>query len=222
MTGAIRFFNSLKENPVLSKIYDIWHFIAKVILYAIFVFMIFIGFVLVCYVVGVQRNLRSGNYEAPLYSAFVIISPSMEPTIKVRDAIIVKKTSVSKLEKGDIITFNSTDERFSGATITHRIVEIIKDTKGKPMLRTKGDNNNVEDATLVRNKDLVGKVILKIPKVGYIQYFLSTAYGWIIAVVIPCMGIIIYDIIKIVKRGAKKVAKRRRRKRYRCSYENIY
>ena len=213
MTGLMRFLKSLKENPVLSKIYDIWHFIAKVVLYAIFVFMIFIGFVLVCYVVGLQRNLRSGHYQPPLYSAFIIISPSMEPTIKVRDAVIVKKASVSDLEKGDIITFNSTDERFSGITITHRIVEIIKDTKGKPMFRTKGDNNNVEDATLVRKEDLVGKVILKIPKVGYIQYILSTAYGWIIIVVIPCMGIIIYDIMKIFKRGVKKVERRRRKRR---------
>lgn len=212
MTKTIRFFNGLKENPVLSKIYDIWHFIAKVVLYAIFVFMIFIGFVLVCYVVGLQKNLRSGHYEPPLYSAYVIISPSMEPTIRVRDAIIVQKTSASKLKKGDIITFNSTDERFSGVTITHRVVEVIKDTKGNPMFRTKGDNNNVEDATLVRDEDLVGRVILKIPKVGYIQYLLSTAYGWFIIVIVPCMGIIIYDIMKIFKRGAKQV-KRRRRKR---------
>ena len=189
-----------KENSIFSKIYDVWHFVAKVVLYAIFVFMIFIGFVLACYVIGVQRNLKAGNYEAPLYSAFVIISPSMEPTINVEDAIIVKKTNVSKIKKGDIITFNSTDERFAGTTITHRVIEVISSTNGKPMLRTKGDNNNVEDATLVENKDLVGKVILRIPKIGYLQYLLSTAYGWIAIVVLPCMGIIIYDFIKIFKR----------------------
>ena len=191
-----------KESSMFSKIYDIWHFVAKVVLYALFVFLLFIGFVLVCYVVGVQRNIKSGNYEAPLYSAFVIISPSMEPTIKVEDAIIVKKTNISKIKKGDIITFNSTDERFAGTTITHRVIEVLDSTNGVPMVRTKGDNNNVEDATLVENKDLVGKVILRIPKVGYIQYLLSTAYGWFAIVIIPCMGIIIYDIMKIFKRLA--------------------
>lgn len=205
MSKISSLFYNLKSNPILSKIYDIWHFVTKVLLYAIFVFLIFIGFVLVCYVIGVQKNLRTGHYEAPLYSAFVIISPSMEPNIKVQDAVIVKKTTATNLEKGDIITFNSTDSRFSGVTITHRIVDIIKDTKGNPMFRTKGDNNNVEDATLVREEDLVGKVILKIPKIGYIQYLLSTAFGWILIVVIPCLGIIIYDILKIFKIGIKKV-----------------
>lgn len=209
MNKLIGFFNTLKENPTISKIADIFHFVTKVILYAIFVFLIFIGFVLVSYVVGVQKNLRSGHYEAPLYSAFVIISPSMEPNIKVQDAVIVKKSKVSELEKGDIITFNSTDNRFAGVTITHRIVEVLKDTKGNPMFRTKGDNNNVEDATLVREEDLVGRVILKIPKIGYIQYMLSTSFGWILLVVIPCLGIIIYDIMKLFKNAALKSRKKR-------------
>lgn len=209
MDKITSFINQLKENKVLAKLYDVYHFVAKVFLYALFVFMLFIGFVLVCYVVGVQKNLKSGHYEAPLYSAFVIISPSMEPNIKVQDAVIVKKAAAKDLKKGDIITFNSTDSRFSGVTITHRIVDVIKDTKGNLMFRTKGDNNNVEDATLVRGEDLVGKVILKIPKIGYIQYLLSTAFGWILIVVIPCLGIIIYDVMKLVKSGASKVKKKR-------------
>ena len=199
MNRLITFFNNLKQNQTLSKVYDIYHFIAKVVLYAVFVFLVFIGFVLISYFIGTQRNIKSGNYKAPLYSAFVIISPSMQPTIKVNDAVIVKKKNINKIKKGDIITFNSTDERFAGTTITHRVVEIIKDSNGNPMLRTKGDNNNVEDATLVRKNDLVGKVILKIPLIGYIQYFLSTSFGWIMIIVVPCMGIIIYDIIKLFK-----------------------
>ena len=210
MITITNFFKNLRQNPIISKVYDIIHFITKIILYAIFVFLIFIGFVLASYVIGTQRNLKSGNYEPPLYSAFVIISPSMHPNIKVNDAVIVKRASVNKLKKGDIITFNSTDDRFDGATITHRIVDIIKDTNNDPMFRTKGDNNNVEDATLVRKNDLVGKVILKIPKIGYIQYFLSTSFGWIIIIVIPCLGIIIYDIIKIFKLWARKVSKRKK------------
>ena len=40
---------------------------------------------------------------------------------------------------------------------------------------------------------------MRIPKIGYIKYFLVSSYGWIIAVVIPSLGIIIYDIIKLIK-----------------------
>ena len=189
----------IKENVLIGKIYDIFHFVAKVFLYAVFVFFIFLGIVLATYAIGVNKNIKSGNYEPPLYSAYVIISPSMHPNIKVNDAVIVKRVNVNKLKRGDIITFNSTDSRFSGATITHRIVDIIKDSNNNLTFRTKGDNNNVVDATLVRKKDLVGKVILRIPLIGYIQYFLSTSFGWIMIIVIPCLGIIIYDIIKLFK-----------------------
>ena len=50
---------------------------------------------------------------------------------------------------------------------------------------------------------------MRIPKIGYIQYFLSNAYGWIIAIVIPCVGIITFDIIKLVK--TTKLGKKRKR-----------
>ena len=178
---------------------DILHFVAKTLLYVVFVFMVFILFVIVCYVIGVQRNLKNNNYEPPLYSAYIIVSPSMHPTIKVNDAIIVKRKKAKNIKKGDVITFVSSDQRTKGITITHRVIEVLKDSDGKKLFRTKGDNNNVADDALVKEEDLAGKVIMKIPKIGYIQYFVAQKAGWIVAVVIPCLGIIIYDIIKIFK-----------------------
>jgi len=52
---------------------------------------------------------------------------------------------------------------------------------------------------LVTKNQIYGEVIMRIPKLGYLQYFLATAYGWIIAVVVPCVGIIVYDILKLIK-----------------------
>lgn len=198
------------------KIGDVLHFIVKTLLYVVFVFMIFIIFVVACYVIGIQRNLKNNNYEPPLYSAYVIVSPSMHPTIKVNDAVIVKRTKADKIEKGDIITFISSDARTQGITITHRVIEILEDSDGNKLFRTKGDNNNVADSSLVKEDELSGKVIMKIPKIGYIQYFISRKYGWLIAVVIPCAGIIIYDILKIFKTMAhglvNKVPKKKKEK----------
>lgn len=51
---------------------------------------------------------------------------------------------------------------------------------------------------------------MKIPKIGYIQYFLSRAYGWIIAIVVPCVGIITFDIMKLIKKASTKKKKRYR------------
>ena len=43
------------------------------------------------------------------------------------------------------------------------------------------------------------QVIFKIPLIGYLQTFLATKGGWIIVVLIPCLSIISYDILKILK-----------------------
>ncbi len=188
-----------KGSSVWNTIKKILHFITTVIMYSVFLVLIFVGLILILYVVDIKRNAASGQYKPPLFSAYVIISPSMVPTINVQDAVIIKRVEGKDIKLGDIITFTSTDGRYSGVTITHRVVRIEKTSSGKYMFRTKGDNNNAEDATLVGEDYINGKVILRIPMIGYIQYFLSQAYGWIIAIVIPCLGIIIYDIIKVIK-----------------------
>ncbi len=196
-----------KKTGFFETLKKIMHFITTVLMYSIFLIMILIAAIFVMYYVDLKKNEASGKSEPPLFSAYVIISASMEPTIKVEDAIVLKRVEASEIKKGDIITFVSTDNRFSGVTVTHRVVGIVKADNGKYMFRTKGDNNNTEDATLVGEDYITGKVILKIPKIGYIQYFLSQSYGWIIAVVIPCLGIVIYDIMKLIRliaRGGKK------------------
>lgn len=196
-----------KKTGFFKTLKKIMHFITTVLMYSIFLIMILIAAIFVMYYVDLKKNEASGKSEPPLFSAYVIISASMEPTIKVEDAIVLKRVEASEIKKGDIITFVSTDNRFSGVTVTHRVVGIVKADNGKYMFRTKGDNNNTEDATLVGEDYITGKVILKIPKIGYIQYFLSQSYGWIIAVVIPCLGIVIYDIMKLIRliaRGGKK------------------
>ena len=175
------------------------HYVSKVILWSIFLILIIAAITLIVYVIDVKKNIKTGKETIPLFNAYVIISPSMVPAIKVQDAVVVMRTDVNKLKKNDIITFDSKDPRYDGITITHRIVGIENKGTNNVLFRTKGDNNNTEDTALVNGKNIYGKVILRIPKIGYIQYFLSQTYGWIIAIVIPCLAIIIYDIIKLIK-----------------------
>ena len=53
-------------------------------------------------------------------------------------------------------------------------------------------------------ENVIGRVVFRIPKAGYIQQFMVTKTGWIVVVVIPCLGIVIYDILKMFKVAAKK------------------
>ena len=58
---------------------------------------------------------------------------------------------------------------------------------------------------MVQPSNIYGKVILKIPKLGYLQMFLASQGGWIIVILIPCLVVISYDIVKLIKniRGKK-------------------
>lgn len=189
-----------KSNLSIFKIiYKIYHFVAKVFLYSILLILIFVALAFILYFMDMQANAKKGIYKQPLFGAYIIISPSMVPSINVYDAIVIKREEPENLKVGDVITFLSSDTRYLGLTITHRIVGIEKSTTGDIYFRTKGDNNNTEDSSLVKGDDIYGKVILKIPKIGYIQLLLTNAIGWVLIVVIPCLGVVIYDIIKIFK-----------------------
>ena len=99
---------------------------------------------------------------------------------------------------GDVVTYISRDESYYGILITHRVVS-IEEENGKRLFVTKGDHNPTIDRSPIVGDQIYGKVIMRIPKIGFIKYFLVSSYGWIIAIVIPSLGIIIYDIMKIVK-----------------------
>ena len=191
-------FKNKGFKDILKLVYSIYHFVAKIFLYSILIILVLVAILFTFYFIDMIHNVKSGNPKSPLFGAYVIISPSMVPTIKVEDAIVIMRKEPEELKKGDIITFLSSDPRYSGLTITHRIVGIEKSEKGY-FYRTKGDNNNAEDSALVSSDNVYGKVILKIPKIGYIQYVLTQAYGWVLLVVVPCLGIVIFDIFKLIR-----------------------
>ncbi len=208
-------YDKLDERPkfsFFSVLKQIYNFIAKVVLYSIILIMIFIGVLFTTYAIDYVQNISKGNYK-PLYGAFVIVSPSMVPTIKVQDAVVIKHVDAKKLKKGDIITFISTDAQYAGLTVTHRIIDIEKSDAGKLLFRTKGDNNNTPDDALVPEDNIDGRVFLKIPKIGYLQSFLSKSYGWLICIVIPCLTVIAVEIVKIIGTARASVIRRKEEKK---------
>lgn len=177
----------------------IFHFITTILLYSIFAILIIVVIMVGLYFIDHYQSVKSGTNRAPLFGAYVIISPSMVPNINVLDAVVTKRVDADKLKKNDVITFISQDPRHSGITVTHRIVGIKKTEAGTYAYRTKGDNNNVEDQTLVSYDKVIGKVMLRIPYIGYLQQLLNTQFGWLVIIVIPCLFIISSDIVKLIK-----------------------
>lgn len=176
----------------------LFNYMTSIVMYAIIVVLILVGAILLAYFLDVTKRGNSSEWQAPLYGAYVIVSGSMEPSIHVNDAIVIKRTASTDLEVGDVVTYRSLDPSYYGIMITHRIIDIVNED-GEIKYVTKGDANQTRDRSLVSLEQIYGEVIMRIPKLGYLQYFLATAYGWIIAVVIPCVGIIVYDILKLLK-----------------------
>lgn len=95
------------------------------------------------------------------YTFYEIATGSMEPTLNLKDFIIVKESD--KYSVGDIITYKE-----DNSYITHRIVKINGDT-----LVTKGDANNSEDK-IISKSEVIGKVVKIIPKGGVIKEIILT------------------------------------------------
>lgn len=111
---------------------------------------------------------------------FTVLSGSMEPTYQVGSLIYVKDVDPHKLQIGDPITFMVNEDTVA----THRIAEIVPDSEDPTVIRfrTKGDANNVVDSSLVHYKNVIGKPIFTIPKLGYVSNYIQHPPGTYIAI----------------------------------------
>lgn len=183
---------SKKQNKVLQVINKVLKWLSTLVL----VILVIIGIALIG--IFVSGKIAQSKGETPPISLYTIISPSMTPNIKVYDVVVVKTTDTSALQVGDVISFYSNNVYFDGKPITHRIVEKYNTEEGISY-RTKGDANAVVDNDYVYEQNIVGKVIFKIPALGRVQFFLASQGGWFIAILIPALAVISYDIVKIAK-----------------------
>lgn len=99
------------------------------------------------------------------YNYKTVLTGSMEPAIPVGSIVITKEQSSYEIE--DIISFQE-----KGSVITHRIISIDRER-----YITKGDANNVADTEKVQQKQILGKVILTIPLLGYLVMWLMSPVG---------------------------------------------
>ena len=107
----------------------------------------------------------------PIY-ALVIGSESMMPEINKGDIVIIKKLNgkqLMDLEERDILAF-----QYNKKVVVHRIIE-IHEVNGNYTFKTKGDNNNTEDEGIIDEKKVIGKVISRVPYLGYPTVWLNEA-----------------------------------------------
>ena len=120
---------------------------------------------------------------------FAVLSGSMEPNYHVGSLIYVQKVDYKTLHVDDPITFMLNEN----TVVTHRITEILVDENDPDTLRffTKGDANEVPDASSVHYKNIIGKPVFTIPYLGYVSHYIQNPPGMYIAIAVGAILILL-------------------------------
>jgi len=161
----------------------------KIIYYILFASIIIIAGLLIISVFPITGNIK-----------FMIVqSGSMVPAIKMGSIVMVKPVDEYKI--GDVISFGEVTKTKSPTT--HRIYD-IKVTEGIPSYITKGDANNTPDTKEIEKSEIIGKVFLNIPYIGYAVDFTKKPLGFALIIIVPATVIIGDEIKKIYGEVKKK------------------
>ena len=132
------------------------------------------------------------------YSSFRVLSGSMEPLIPTDSMIVVKKTPVSEISPGDIISFYSSDPTLGGAVNTHRVVS-VEQAGGVYVFTTKGDANVVADEYTTTGNEVIGVVVFTSLLLGKLVHLLSNPIVFIPVIMVPLALLLVLNLIKTVK-----------------------
>ena len=187
---------NIKRKQKIQKILFILLYILLIptILFSLFLIIIELG------------NSKEGPsfFNIELYT---VISESMSPRLKINDIVIVKKGyEIESYKKGNIITFIRDNE-----VITHRIDRVIS-ADMRPAFITKGDNNKVEDEELVKYENIIGKVVLTMPKVGALVNLLKNKL-FFVSILCLLFGIMYFENKSKKRRQERKLVREKYEKK---------
>ncbi len=119
------------------------------------------------------------------YRVYSVRSSSMEPAYRYGDAVVVKPVG-DAVRTGDAITFhNPIDQQM----ITRRVVAI---EGGR--ISTKADDNELPDNWTITPRLVAGRVVARVPFVGYVMVFLKQSVGLGGLVALALAGLLLYQI----------------------------
>jgi len=166
--------------------------ILKIIYWAFLTCSVIIIFLLLFFVLSANSKVK----------ILIVQSGSMEPAIKIGSIVVINPANDYKIE--DIITFGKISKIESPTT--HRLVKTeIRDNQ--TIYTTKGDANNGTDLREVKKSDIIGKVILSLPYVGYVINFSKKPIVFVLLLLIPTAAIIYEESKKIKNEVAKNKTK---------------
>lgn len=126
------------------------------------------------------------------YNPLVVISGSMEPTLKVGGLLYYEKIDINDFKEKDILVYELKDH-----IISHRVVEHLDNG-----FITKGDANNSYDSSIVSDNQVLGRgTNWSIPFLGYYADFIFR-HKYILKILLS-IGIIDLFVDYLIKRKEK-------------------
>lgn len=151
---------------------------------------------------GVGFLLVSPELPLPIHTEVKIVkSGSMEPTIMTGAAVLIVERDSYGI--GDVVTFKSES---ASIPTTHRIIA-SETHDGTTVFVTKGDANEESDTAPLLPENIIGKVLVDVPYLGFIFDFARQPIGFALLIGIPALLIIIDEVEKIYRELRRKPAR---------------
>ena len=143
---------------------------------------------------------KEASREILGYSLFTVESSNMEDEMPKNSLILTRRIDPYNLKEGDNITFTREDS----AAVTHKITDIYENylNDGKIGFMTKGVNNNSTDVEIVREENVIGKVVISLPIVGGIVSHLETNNNIVLIILGILIGLfVMLNVVQMTKRA---------------------
>lgn len=126
--------------------------------------------------------------------SFVVRSDSMSPAIGAGSVVYVNGVPADQISTGDVVTYRSPA---ADSRVTHRVVEVVE-RDDERQFRTKGDANEEPDTELVAPSQVVGRVSVHVPLIGYVVAFAGTSAGIALLIVVPATLLAVTELLDLL------------------------
>jgi signal peptidase I len=127
------------------------------------------------------------------YRTYPVLSGSMTPAIRAGDAVVVASISPLQARIGNIVAFR--DPLNQSRLYNHR-VRAISRVGNRVLFITQGDENTGQEHWSVPVTGRIGRVIYRVPAVGFVLVYLKSPAGRIVSITGAALGLLALVLLR--------------------------
>lgn len=130
---------------------------------------------------------------------YVTEATNMEPNIPAGSAVFASSENLSFLKTGDVVLFRTAGADNEQITGVLRIQGVETDDAGKVYYTLRGDANAPTETIKLPKENILGQCKTYDEVLGAVISFATSTMGLLTVVIIPCVLLIVFQIIRIVR-----------------------